>query len=270
MAGCHFLTLPRELRDSIFEYAISDSCREDDKATSLRCKVKRLVTGNERWEWNIQYASKAPTSTYLSLTLCNRQLRYETKEFLEIVRGHQDAPAKMTLTMAYPDLTPQWDHIPGPPDSTSALDILVKVDHMYHPAFMTHGAHNAILKSIFEMLKRYIHRGPHLARPSPLRQLLELDTARVTLAPPVPFEDMTYVYGFPAQQLETLFTEFLALMMRLARSGVPFGSISAFEVRLEGKDWHRIPVTSNSWDEEDFTFFQCGGYQWGDDDPETW
>jgi hypothetical protein len=166
------------------------------------------------------------------------------------------------LVMAYPDLWPAWHQIPGPPDQIRTLDILIKADHMYHPAFMSNGPHNAILTTVFEVVKRYIHRGPHFARPSPLKEPLALETVRITLAPPMPFEDMTYVYGFPAQQLETLFNEFKALMCRLCRSGLFFPAVRAFELSLVGNEWTRFPVTSNIWDEADYTFFQHGGYCW--------
>lgn len=134
---------------------------------------------------------------------------------------------------------------------------------MYHPAFMSRGPYNAILTTSFETVRRYIHRGPHLARPSPLHQPLKLDTVRITLAPPNPFEEMTYVYGFPAQQLEILFDEFKGLMERLCRSGLMLPDVKAFEVRLVGKEYERFLVTSNVWDEEDHVFFKHGGYEWG-------
>ena len=82
------------------------------------------------------------------------------------------------------------------------------------------------------------------------------------MAPPYPFEEMTYVYGFPAQQLETLFNDFKRVMCRLGRSGILFGSVGKFDLRLEGKEWHRIPVTSNIWDEDDYTFFQIADFKW--------
>lgn len=261
MTTTPFLALPRELRILIFEYAISERIAAENP-TLPQCRIKRLTTGNERWEWDVRYDSNAPVATYLSLMLCNSQLAAETKDFLERRRDHERQPASMALLMAYPSLYPRWEHIPGPPEFIRTLDIIVKVDHMYHPAFMTNGPHNATLKTIFEMLKRYIHRGPHLARPSPLSQPLQLNTLQITMAPPEPFEDMTYVYGFPAQQLETLFTEFKGLMRRLGRSGILSGSLGAFELRLEGKEWHRIPMTFNIWDEEDYTFFQSGSYKW--------
>ena len=261
MATCPFLRLPQELRDLIFEYALSEDRIENETAASLTHRIKRQSTGNERWEWNVYYDSAAPTAAYLSLMLCNRQLRKEVQQFLG-GSDDQPPPSKTTVVIAYPIVTTVWTHVPRPPDKTTILDILLKIDHIYHPVFISHGAHNAILTTVFGLLKRYIHRGPHLARPSPLPRPLELDTVQITLAPPVPFEEMTYVYGFPAQQLETLFNDFKRLICRLARSGIPFGSIGAFDLRLEGKEWHRIPATSNIWDEDDYTFFQNVGFNW--------
>ena len=261
-ATSRLLALPRELRDVIFEYALSEKdCHiTDDHAPPSTCRIKRQRTGNERWEWSVQYDSAAPHSTYLSILSCNKQFKTEIEELMS--RSQDPLSAKMMLVMAYPNLWPAWHHIPGPTDQIKTLDILIKADHMYHPAFMSNGPHNAILTTVFEVVKRYIHRGPHFARPSPLNEPLTLETVRITLAPPVPFEDMTYVYGFPAQQLEILFNEFKVLMCRLCRSGLFSPAVRAFELSLAGNEWTRFPVTSNIWDEADYTFFQHGGYCW--------
>lgn len=76
----------------------------------------------------------------------------------------------------------------------------------------------------------------------------------------MPLAEMDQAYGFPMEQLETLFVGFKALLIRFCRSGLPYESIDFFEVRMDGKKWDRIPVTSNIWDEEDFVFFQYGGF----------
>ena len=261
MPTCPFLTLPQELRDLIFKYALTEDriSLEDGTACHDR-RIKQLRT--ERWEWTVAYASNAPISASVSLMRCNQQLHLEMKEYLQNGDESSTSLAKLTTLMAYPSLVPTWTHIPAPPEKIDMLDILVKVDYMYHPALMSLGPHNAILTTIFEMLKRYIHRGPHLAKPTPLVQPLELKTVRITVAPPVPFEEMTYVYGWLAQQLKGLYDQFKALMRRFGRSGIVFGSIGAFELRLEGQDWERIPVTSFIWDEEDHTFFRHGGFKW--------
>jgi hypothetical protein len=73
-----------------------------------------------------------------------------------------------------------------------------------------------------------------------------------------------YVYGFPAEQLDTLFRDFRGYMAIFARSGLPYGDIDAFELRVEGKEYERIPVTSDIWDEPDYVYFLNGGYRWGD------
>jgi hypothetical protein len=259
------LALPIELRDLIFEYALTDDgCHQADEHTSpSNARIKRQTTGNERWEWSIHYASTAPPSAYLSLLSCNRQLKSELEDFI-YRPSYKPPPAELLLVMAYPNLYSSWHHIPGPPETTKRLDIFIKADHMYHPAFMSNGPHNAILTTVFSTLKRYIHRGPHLARPSPLDQPLILDTVKVTLAPPMPFEEMMHVYGFPAQQLEILYEEFRGLMKRLCRSGLVWPDITAFELSLVGKEdeSERVLVTSNVWDEEDYVFFQSGGYCW--------
>lgn len=264
MASCQLLSLPQELRDLIYEFALSRGQPEaDDSKQTPSYRSNRLPFNNARWEWDTHYPCRPPACAYLSLVQCNRQLHREVYDF--VCKPHEepeDNTAELSLVLSYPLLTSTWAFIPGPLERIKNLEILVKVDHMYHPAYMTAGPHNAILTAVFDVLKRYIHPGVHLAKPSELVEPLHLDTVRITLAPPEPFEDMTHVYGFPAQQLESLFNEFKALMCSLGRSGLPFPHIDAFEVQVEGKDCHRILVTSNIWDEGDYMFLQNGGYQW--------
>ena len=263
MVSSPFLRLPRELRDLILDHALSDEDQSPDfELATSDCKTKNLTVASVGGAWNVHYAGTAPTATYLNVMLCNRQLRTEMQDLLQSAQKRKGIPAKLTVLMAYPSLRPTWTYVPQPPSKTNALDILVKIDSMYHPALITRGSDSAMMTAVFETLKRYIHRGPHLARASSLHQPLHLETVRLTLAPPMPFGDLTFFYGNPTQQLESLFNDFRALLSRLGRSGIPFGSIGAFEVRVEGKEWHRIPVTSDIWDEDDHVFFKNGGYEW--------
>ena len=267
MAHSAFLSLPRELRDSIFEYALT----EDDHVAVRRPLVSEHqrkplpVASNDRWDWSVHYPQQAVSIAYLNLMLCNRQLRHEMCDYLDRARKQGCFTAKVTLHMGYPSVTPTWTNIPARPSDISTLEILLKIDHMYHPAYISRGMQTATIAAVFEILRRYIHRGPHLARPSALPHPLHLDTVRITIAPPVPFAAMTHIYGFPEQQLETLFNDFRGLLVRLGRSGIPFGYIEAFDVRMEGREWDWIPVTSNIWDEEDFVLFQYAGYKWDED-----
>jgi len=81
------------------------------------------------------------------------------------------------------------------------------------------------------------------------------------MLPHVPFEEMGEIYGFPQRQLESLYVEFKGLLRRFARSGLPWGMIDGFEVRFGREDrFEIVPVTSNIWDENDFVFFQYGGF----------
>lgn len=256
MATAPFLELPRELRDIIFDYATGEYEDNDQER-----RLWYLPFGIDRWDWRVHHQVQPPSAAYLSLALCNRQLNHEIKEYIHrSAKADNDASSKLRICMSYPDITPTWTHIPLPPEQTPNIDILVKIDHMYHPAYMTTGPHNSILFTVFEHLKRYITYGPYLDKPSRLCKDLHIRNVRITIAPPQPFADMTYVYGFPKQQLETLFYEFKLLIIRLSRSGIPYGAIDAFELRMEGGNRERFPVTSNVWDEEDFVFFKDGGF----------
>jgi len=137
----------------------------------------------------------------------------------------------------------------------------MRVNHIYHPAYITRGSQNCILSALSETLKRFVFRGPYLARPSVLSKPLHVEIVRITMLPHVPFEEMGEVYGFPRRQLESLYAEFRGLLGRFARSGLPWGMIDGFEVRLGDEGgFETIVVTSNIWDENDFVFFQYGGF----------
>ncbi|KAK3705802.1 hypothetical protein LTR37_013109 [Vermiconidia calcicola] len=266
--ACKLLILPRELRDLILDYAIFDGQNgADDGLSCVERRSQRLTAGDERWQWNIEYTSQAHIPAYLGLMKTNRQLNFEVKEYIRGISEEDRLPAKMTMVLAYPDVTPTWTHMPMPPNKIDKLEILVKVDHMYHPAYMGQGPANAIARLVFEVLRRYLHRGPHLARATPLQEPLHLHTVEITLAPPQPLEEMTYVYGFPAEQLRILAHELCDVMRRLGRSGIVFGSVDFFKFRLEGHDWRLIPVTSRIWDEQDSALFTSGGYCWDAGDP---
>ena len=265
MASCRFTRLPQEIRDTIFEYALSKGelvIYKQDNMTERRTKRLPPMSDDNRWEWNVHYPIRAPITPALSLRLSSRQLNLEMAKWIETKTGHDDSGAELTLRMGYPNITPEWTHFTIPPKQVSNLHVILKVDQMYHPAYIGRGPLSATLTATFEILKRYIHYGPHLDKPSALHRPLHLKTARVTIAPPVPFSEMTHIYGFPTQQLETIFEDFKRLMERLGRSGLPGHSIDAFEIRMEGRDWQRIPVTSNIWDENDFVFFQNAGFKW--------
>lgn len=263
MAKATFLTLPQEIRDLIFEFAIGeDAYNADVVRLASGYRTKRIPIGNSnRWAWECRHASQAPFPEYLCLMLCNRQLEREIREFLNRPQDASRRPAKLVMLLEYPNLWLTWTQLPDPPRQIETLELLIKVSHMYHPAYISRGSQNAILTAVSDTLKRFVYRGPHLSRPSALPKPLHLKTVRITVAPPIAFEDMKQTYGFPAQQLEALFAGFKALLQRFCRSGLPFQLIDAFEVRLEGDEkYDRIPVTSNIWDEIDFIFFQYGGF----------
>jgi len=84
----------------------------------------------------------------------------------------------------------------------------------------------------------------------------------VVLSSAIPLEDLFWVYGSPAVQLEVLFGKLSGLVARLARSAVLSGAVDHMEVCLEGKETVRVPVTSNVWDEQDYIFFADAGFSW--------
>lgn len=263
MAISPFLNLPQEIRDLIFEYATSeDAYHEDLVRVSSTYRTKRLSIGNScRWAWQSHRQARAPFPEYLCLMLCNKQLEREIRRFLQRPQDGLRPPARLTMLLEYPDMWLTCTQLPMPPRQIETLEILVKVNHMYHPAYISVDSQNAILTAVSDTLKRFVYRGPHLSRPSNLSTPLHIKTVRINVAPPIPFEDMKQTYGFPTQQLESLFASFKALLQRFCRSGLPFGFIDFFEVKMEDdRKWYRIPVTSFIQDQDDFIFFQYGGY----------
>ncbi len=285
------LALPQEIRDLIFHFAVrEDPYDAGDVRDAIDYRMKRIPIGrSERWQWEAHHTSQAPIPEYLCLMLCNRQLNHELRTFLDRAQGPDRTSGKMTMLLEYPKLFTTWTQIPQSLSRIKILDLLIRVNHIFHPAYISQGAQNAILAAVSDTLKRYIYRGPHLGRPSNLRERLHLETVRITVAGMGPFPGMTDQYGLVEPQIEALFIAFVALLRRFCRSGLPWGAIDAFEVRMDGREWDRIPVTSNLWvsceclissrfhvekhtavllraaltleqDEEDFVVFQHGGY----------
>ncbi|KAK5172570.1 uncharacterized protein LTR77_002690 [Saxophila tyrrhenica] len=267
MASSPLLLLPLELRNSIYEYVLLHPPEPDDdieQSTSER-RPKRITTRNDRWQWTMQYTSSPPTANYYNILRVNRQLHHEIKDFLRLQQAlHGPQPAHITLLIDNPNITPSHISLPQTPTNTTTLDLLVKVAQMYHPVYISRPPHNTLLLAIFEVLKTYFHRGPHLARPTPLSQKLHLEKVRITIAPPQPLEEMTYVYGFPQGQLETLFEDFDWYLKKFARSGLAWGDVEGIEYRLMAKEWRSVGVRSDVWDEGDYVFFKDGGYRWSD------
>ncbi|KAK5122759.1 hypothetical protein LTR85_003674 [Meristemomyces frigidus] len=257
---CLFLSLPQELRDHVYTYALgSDRCSTSG-TQDLAPLLEVLATPSVLWK--IGTTPQAPIATYLSLMFCCHQLLDEMETFLTYSHDPEGSTAKLTLALAYPNATARWSCVPRPPHQLQNLDITLKMSNIFHPATSGPGLHEIFLRPVFEVLKRYIHFGPHLARQSPLPEALKLTNIRITIVPAISFDDMTFVYGNPAQQLAMLAGRMKRMMERLARSGLLFGVVNVLEMRLLDEEWSRMPVTSNVWDEQDYVLFQDLGFRW--------
>ncbi|KAF2478808.1 hypothetical protein BDY17DRAFT_59621 [Neohortaea acidophila] len=267
MSSSALLALPLELRDLIFTHATSeDPYNAHAVRDSTAYRIKRIPIGTSaRWQWQAHHTAHPAIPEYLCLSLTSRQLQGEIARFLtrpDRVPDEDDS-AKLSILLEYPKLFTTWTRLPLPPDKTTTIEITLRVNHIFHPAYMSHGAQNALLSAVSDTLKKYIYHGPHLSRPSALRSPLHLELVRITVTPLGGELDENYGHRFVEQQIETLFVNFVAVLKRFCRSGLPWGWIDAFEVRMEGGKeggWERVPVTSNLWDEEDFMLFQHGGY----------
>jgi hypothetical protein len=283
MASPCLLGLPQELRDAIYSYAILNIDTQTSGQANLHDfqsrTSKALSTRNDRWQWTVHHDTTSPRAlaTYLSLMLTCRQLHGEIIHFLQALHECNLPPTRLLLQISYPHITPTWLSLPLPPSQVNTLHMNIKIDQLYHPSLISRPPSNPILHALTSVLSSYISHGPFFARSAPLSKKLHLDTVRVTISPPRPYEDLTHIYGFPEQQLGMLYADFLDYLRRFARSGVAWGRVGTFEVRLgDGKDgddsagegdeeFERIHVTSEIWDEGDYVFIRGGEY-WPKDD----
>lgn len=254
--ACPSLSLPQELRDGIYEFALNTA---DGHVQDLR-ELPSASTCRSAG-WTLHLGDRAPTATFLSLMLCCRQLRVEVGQFLRQCQGQ----AKLQIHASYPDMKTEWSFIQTPPEQLTELDISLKIGNLFDPRLDYLEYEDVLFRPVFDILKRFIHSGPHLARTRPLSQPLELRTVRITIASATPVNEMTYVFASPAATLYMMFGRFNALLGRLARSGLLVGVIGAFEAKMEGdeEEWERTAVSSDVWDEEDHVFIKDLGFRWG-------
>ncbi|EMC96157.1 hypothetical protein BAUCODRAFT_147805 [Baudoinia panamericana UAMH 10762] len=252
-----FLTLPKELRDSIYEYALDGNTQ-----------VHVVPTTTERTQctaWRLHHSTTPPVATYLSLLRCCRETYREVTALL----NRASLPASTTvlqLHAAYPDMQTAFLRIPRPPERLHDLHIDLKLGNMWDPVFNTPGQQEVLMRPLFEILKRYCHYGPHMGRNQPLITPLKLDVVQIVVSSAITLSELDFVFDSPRSRLAMLFGRFKNLLMKLARSGILFDAIHAFEVRLRADlfdgDWHRMPVTSNMWDEQDYVFYHNAGFSW--------
>ncbi|KAK4889722.1 hypothetical protein LTR27_011523 [Elasticomyces elasticus] len=255
---CTLLGLPPELRDQILDYALSSELGTKGVPLPEGAAVTKQA---QCLAWTINFDRHCPLATYLSLMRCNGQLWREVTAYL-LQDSTQTIPAKVTIHTGYPDMVAEWTCIPQPPALVQDLDISVKLRNLFDPALSTPHQHNVLLRPLYEIIRRYIMKGPHFAREPLLRTPLKLRTVRITMSSAIPLEDLIYVYGSPAVQIAVLCGHLKGLLARLARSGIMMGAVEALELGVEGEKMERFPVTMNIWDEQDYVFFNDAGFRW--------
>lgn len=258
---CPLLSLPQELRDVIYEFTLNTggSINEDGLQPSTSSTYRSAG-------WALHFPKQAPQATYFRLMLCCRQLHSEVAALLRQT-CQNDGSAKLQLDASYPDMRVDWTHLPTPPSLIKELDISIKVSNMFDPGLDNLEYEDVLFRPVFDILKRYIHSGPHLARSRALPRPLELHTVRVTVGSATPIEEMTYVFASPAFTLYMMYGRCNSLLERLAHSGMLFGVINSVETRLEGEgeEWQVLSASSDQYVEEDRVFLADTGFRWGPD-----
>lgn len=234
MARCQFLETCQELRDMIYEYALVDDITDEEEDEAVQDALfgeQHDTRGHELLlsRWKLQYRPLPRSPTWLSLLRCNRQLAKEVRTFMASKHSQSEAVAKATVYLKYPYCTTQWQTLPRHPADIETLDLLIKVDYMYHPDIQPPS--DKLFAIVFELMKRYTHHGPYLARVSKLGRPLSLENVRLTFT--LPHRNMDYIYGNPRMQLMMLYESLRNVMIRCARSGLIKGAIGGIQMRTE-------------------------------------
>ncbi|KAF2163816.1 hypothetical protein M409DRAFT_57293 [Zasmidium cellare ATCC 36951] len=251
-----FLELPQEVRDLIYSFAFDETLspppeyREflDDKEVSPSPEPSVFGIDVKPSPFKTHYPSTPPRPAWYALLLCCRQTAADVREYFTSKSCHSDDTATLTLTLTSTTAKAFWTSLPT---TTRNLQINLLVTHFFDAALLhpyPSPKDNIALHTIFNLLKRYLTRGPHLAHPSKLPEPTRpsLESVTIKVAPAWKEEDMAFMYGNPAEQLGVVKGVLRGWVEGFCASAAVLGGVGRVEVEGVG-EW---VVTGDVWDEE--------------------
>lgn len=255
---CHFafLSLPRELRDHIYNAVL-------ETATPPPASPASAV---DRWEndnpWGadhgIVYERRLASIFCLGLLCCNRQISGEMKS--AIARKTNDPEGgvtyKLDIMVQHMQLWPSWTSIPASPQHVRHVEVDIRIftysdlefrcDHRYMPG--------AVAMHLLRLLSGFLAHGPlFIPHSKPLPNILRLETLTVNLS--------SYPEGFHKAQYEWegayrihAFKRMKALLGHLDDSGLLSGKVG----RLKLCNGNKV----EEWEIEDKGFNSRVAQQW--------
>ncbi|KAK4503474.1 hypothetical protein PRZ48_004389 [Zasmidium cellare] len=198
-----FLALPQEVRDLIYGFAFDETLSPPTQFKEF-VDDKELTPETPPSAFRTLYPSTPPRPAWYALLLTCRQTAADVREYFASA-GCSDDTASLTVTLTSTTATTIWTALPTASPQNLEIELLLthpfdaRLLHPYPSA-----KDNLALRSIFNVLKRYITRGPFLPRPTPLASPNSLETVRISVQPAWKEEDMAFFFGNPAEQFRVV------------------------------------------------------------------
>lgn len=211
-----FLSLPRELRDLIYEWLVDERRRrpENPDDAGERSPVSPTTPGS------IVYESKSPKPAMLQLKLCNKQIYHEIHDTLKGHVNGDTGPTRLDIMVKGSAIWPTWIKLPATPylDPTIQIDLRIFEATDFGSEFST-GAYRAL----WSLFNRLIFRGPCLIHNKDLPKPLEVGRLRfeIMLCFPTSVDDLFGTYRDVFERLE-----------KLAYDNVGLGNVGTIEACL--------------------------------------
>lgn len=260
----HFLALPQELRDLIYQHALRDTLPECEAFLEYGYE-------NDTGGLIVNYPAQCPRTAWYTLLLCCKTTNKDIRELVQTTALKQKShipPAILDLRLSSTTSTAIWQSVPCHPRQISELHVNIRLSDIYESCF-TSGApnvDNAIIRALYHLLRRYCQLGPHLSRKALLSTQLSLDTVILHITPDLCVDEAQRFSADTDQQLATISGVFLIWLGRFARSGL-LKHVDSLRwdceniVETKGKIME-FKVTNLEWDMEDRYTFLHLGYSW--------
>lgn len=268
-SSSRLLSLPQELRDLIFTYALVETLSRPEHFIAYSRFYQRLslpasaVQGQDRYQYYCPI--EAPKPTWFNLLLACKTTNRDVKNLrLSPSRESTGLDLSVTSTTATASIT----SLPSNPSTIEDLRINIHLAHIWDQEIQSSdpAKDNKILRSLFSVLRRYIVYGPHLSRYSPLPTPLRLKNVILDVHPAFTAEEASYFFGNPTQQMGHVCGVLMAWLARLAKSGLLEGKVDRLKWRNEWVTGEAVElqyaVTCDIWDEAEVVMFKDLAYVW--------